>query len=528
MVVLGIAWGLGLGTACTGTDDGASYSLELVPVTAEKNQDPFFDVDTHTLQVQGSNNDVYQEMTLNGDQILLGGLDLLDGATISYRGSTNHQVTSFGRTGPISIVDGAEQSVPIWVGEVDAMGWLTERDSKLGVFKGALTALGDGRFLLFGGVDLTIGGGTDETFDTISLLDLGSPEEDPEFHEIGTMPTYTDGGSSKTARVGLTATTLNDVDELAGQVLVAGGSANWLDGTNVTGDAFFFDPETGDMEQLDSDAWLGEERHDHIAVQNYQGDVVLFGGWGKSALNGSPGPVSYVDYFDRSERKFQKLGPYEIGVYGAADILGTTEGVLHCGGIDVTLTSWYTLDSCYLAAPNEDVDKLSSELPIDLGHHTLTYLEEGKVLIAGGVSVGADILDFDDQLDASNRAWVYDHNERSFTEVNNLHIGRAGHAAVALTGGRVLVVGGVTSLSWVPFVPEYASPPIPCGEIFNLSDGSWTPADNCLAGDSSGALEGPAVWPMVANDPELGALVMGGATDNWSADVHVGYWTHRN
>ena len=47
-------------------------------------------------------------MTLNGDQILLGGLDLLDGATISYRGSTNHQVTSFGRTGPISIVDGAE------------------------------------------------------------------------------------------------------------------------------------------------------------------------------------------------------------------------------------------------------------------------------------------------------------------------------------------------------------------------------------------------------------------------------------
>ena len=209
-------------------------------------------------------------------------------------------------------------------------------------------------------------------------------------------------------------------------------------------------------------------------------------------------------------------------------MLGTTEGVLHCGGIDLTSSSWYTSDSCYLAAPNEDVDELSTSMPLDLGLHTLTYLEEGKVLIAGGVSTGSAIVAPGEMVDASREAWVYDHGKREFEQVDDMAIGRAGHAAVLLSGSRVLVVGGVTAAAEIPFRDDYAEAPIACGEIFNLSDGSWEPADSCLAGDSSGALEGPAVWPLIANDPALGALVLGGAAENWSAVTQVGFWTHRN
>ncbi len=520
-------WGLAWLSGCTAGEDPISYTLTLLPVVADKNQDPFDGVDSHSLQVVGPNNDIYQEMTLQGTEVSLGGLDVMAGDTLTYRGSTAHQVTAFGRTAPITIGDGETSSVPIWVGEVDAMGWLLERDSKEGIFQGAVSSLGDGRFLLFGGEDRATGGNPDDAFDTISLLDLGTPDDEPVFVEIGTMPAYTDGGSSHTERVGLSATTLNDADELAGQVLVAGGTSQWLNGANVTGTAFFYDPETGDIEELGVDAWMGEERFDHVAVQNHQGDVVIFGGWGRGS-GGGVSVVSYIDYFDRSERAFQKLGPFDLGVYGAADVLGTTEGVLHCGGIDISSSTWYTLDACYLAAPNEDINQLATPLPMDLGLHTLTQVDEGKVLIAGGVHVGEAIVDLDTQVDASAKAWVYDHDKREFDEVDDMSIARAGHAAIPLSGNRVLVVGGVESSSQFPFGDTYATGPLACGEIFHLSDGSWEPADNCREGDAVGTLEAATVLPLVANDPELGALVMGGSQSNWAAATQIGFWTHRN
>ncbi len=527
MGVLAVFWTAGLLAGCTGGEEGVTYELELVPVVAERNQDPFATVDSHSLQVVGPGNDVYQEMTLTGTQVSLGGLDVMNGDTLTYRGSSNHQVTAYGRTGPVHIADGESLQVPIWIGEVDALGWLADRDDKEGVFQGALTALGDGRYLLFGGEDRTLNGGVDEPSDTISVLDLGEPDADPVFVELGVMPGYDDGGTTVTTRVGATATTLNDVDELGGQVLVAGGTATWGDPNNITGTAFLFDPETGDIEELDNDAWLGVPRFDHVAVQNRQGDVVLFGGMNK-VFGGVIAAVTYVDYFDRNERSFQKLGPFNIAAYGAADVLGTTEGVIHCGGLETTDNSWFTSDVCHLAAPNEDIDEIATAMPLDLGHHTVTYLDEGQVLIAGGVSTGEAIVGLGEMVDASSRAWIYDHQARAFEEVDEMAIGRAGHRAIPLSGSRVLVVGGVRMASEVPYGEQNAADPLACGEIFNLSDGSWEPADSCAAGDTSGVLKGRTVWPLVANDPDFGAVIMGGGQDNWSAGTYVGFWTHRN
>ncbi len=524
--VLVLAW---WPLACTGSEEGVTWDLTLLPVVAEKNQDPFDGLDSHSLQVTGPNTSEFREMTQEGSTVSLGGLGELSGATITYRGSLEHQVVSLGRTAPVTISDGETLEVPIFVGEVDAMAWLSERGTKEGIYGGAVAPGGDGRYFLFGGMDFGTGGSMGDTFDHIQILDLGTPSDDPVFETVGTMPAYDDAGSTHTERMGLTATTLNDADDLEGQILVTGGTATWQNGSTTTGTAFLYDPDTGEIYEFSNDDWLYEERNEHIAVQNAQGDVVLFGGWGR-AIGGGLVIVDDIEVYDRSQGErghFETLGNRSIGIFGAADLLGVTAGVLHCGGVKFAGNQWYTDDQCYLVSPNGEVDELSAPMPLDLGHHTLTWLEEGKVLLAGGVSVGDDITQQGDIVDASAEAWIYDHDLREFIEVDDMAVPRAAHAAVPLGNGRVLVVGGAAEVSDIPFSDNYSGEPMACGEIFDLATRSWTSADGCLAGDASGALEVRSISPVVGNDPDHGAVIMGGATVNWSATQTVGFWTFR-
>ena len=64
---------------------------------------------------------------------------------------------------------------------------------------------------------------------------------------------------------------------------------------------------------------------------------------------------------------------------------------------------------------------------------TATLLLDGRVLVTGGMAVGAPAL-------ASAEVW--DPATRAFTPTGSMHVSRVGHAAALLHDGRVLVVGG--------------------------------------------------------------------------------------
>ncbi|GAA2399809.1 hypothetical protein GCM10010191_03720 [Actinomadura vinacea] len=66
--------------------------------------------------------------------------------------------------------------------------------------------------------------------------------------------------------------------------------------------------------------------------------------------------------------------------------------------------------------------------------HTATALPDGRILVAGGTGTRGGSL-------AS--AEVYDPAEREWTEIAPMTDARSGHQAVPLTGGRVLMIGGV-------------------------------------------------------------------------------------
>ncbi|MEV4052827.1 kelch repeat-containing protein [Amycolatopsis sp. NPDC049688] len=70
--------------------------------------------------------------------------------------------------------------------------------------------------------------------------------------------------------------------------------------------------------------------------------------------------------------------------------------------------------------------------------HSVTLLADGKVLVAGGTSVGS--AQFPPPGLAA--AEVYDPAAGTWTSTGNLHTGRWGHSATVLADGSVLVAGG--------------------------------------------------------------------------------------
>ncbi|SPE31113.1 Kelch domain protein (fragment) [Candidatus Sulfotelmatomonas gaucii] len=96
--------------------------------------------------------------------------------------------------------------------------------------------------------------------------------------------------------------------------------------------------------------------------------------------------------------------------------------------------------------------------------HVAVLLPNGKVLIAGGVSVAYPV----EQPLAS--AEVYDPSTHSFAPTGSMNVPRSSPGAVLLANGKVLVVGGAQDLS---------------AEIYDPSTGTFTSAGNMVSADAA-------------------------------------------
>jgi len=65
--------------------------------------------------------------------------------------------------------------------------------------------------------------------------------------------------------------------------------------------------------------------------------------------------------------------------------------------------------------------------------HTATYLENGKVLITGGVNTTS-------RLDSAE---IYDPEKGKFVETGSMKAARDSHTATLLPNGKVLIAGGL-------------------------------------------------------------------------------------
>lgn len=439
-------------------------------------------------------------------------LPALDGATIALEGfGADGSLVAYGESSPVTLNEG-EAEAYIFVARTDAFGWLYNLASpSVGA---ALVADGNGDLLLFGG---TVSAAPTAAIlgrasTSVRRLDLNQAEEGLVFSTVGSMPAFPSGAVSDPGRAGHTAVRLGGTHDHKDYILVAGGSTDFWDSTQVTNTAFLWDPTT---DTVAGELELSSPLTHHVAVADAAGNVVLSGGSTRDD-NAASTYVAHRDmyFFDGASLQFSHLSVPSSArpwIHHAAARY-SDRGVLLCGGFGFPsgeTDPYEVFDGCAVVSTSGSYTQRSSSgvtLPEPRFHHAMIGLSDGKVLVTGGASYDGV------EYTVSNQAWVLDPSTNTWTDVGPMHLARAQHAMTLLPDGRVLVVGGVTAQSDHWWSGNNA---VACAEVYNPDLGDFVEVGTCTPTSTDGALPEQVARPAIATEPVRGmAVVVGGMTTN--------------
>jgi hypothetical protein len=287
------------------------------------------------------------------------------------------------------------------------------------------TLLNDGTVLIVGGIG-PYGLITGSILTNTTTAELYNPGN-------GTFsPT---AGGLNTPRFQHTATLLND-----GTVLIAGGYGS----SGPLASAELYNPATGMFSptiNLSTGATtsLNRGRYDHTATLLDNGTVLMAGGYGNFAA------LASAELYDPSTGTFSyttggpSLGLNMARLYHTATLLNDGT-VLIAGGEGSSLNSLASAE-LYNPATGTFSYTMSNGTPSSLTtaryYHTATLLNNGMVLIAGGIGLLSD--GFDGPLVATE---LYDPTGGGFTPTGSLNTARELPTATLLNNGMVLVAAG--------------------------------------------------------------------------------------
>jgi Galactose oxidase, central domain len=152
--------------------------------------------------------------------------------------------------------------------------------------------------------------------------------------------------------------------------------------------------------------------------------------------------------------RFVLTGSLSEGRIGHTGTLLPTGRVLLAGGFNAEGGGAY-LDSAQLYNAAKGTFTATGSLITRRVYHTATRLQNGKVLIVGGVASPTSFL-------AS--AELYDPNTGTFSSTGNMSAARFFHTATLLANGMVLIAGGWST-----------SGPLSSAELYDPSLGAFTP-----------------------------------------------------
>jgi Bacterial Ig-like domain (group 2)/Galactose oxidase, central domain len=300
---------------------------------------------------------------------------------------------------------------------------------------------------------------------------------------------FTPTGSLNEARGLHTATLLPD-----NRVLVAYGS-NSSSYSNATGyvglsSIEVYDPGTGRFTEIVGVDGAGIFGHTATLLPN--GKVLLAGGFVNSVWDyGGSTSSNGASLYDSATDEFSGTGDMTASRGDHTATLLASGKVLIAGGADQDPTGT-GLASAELFDPNTGAFTETGSMAMGRFLHTATQLQDGRVLIVGGVLRSAS--------DPVATAEVYDPATGIFTMTGAMATARERHTATLLADGRVLIVGGTTSTGATAIV-----------EVYDPSTGSFS---------VTGSMAEARTFHTATLLPNGKVLVAGGDDENSTAEVY--------
>jgi hypothetical protein len=514
--------------ACSG---GADYALQLRPIVPQ-NQTPFSEGDRLDLILEHANGEVERHNLGNpSGSLVLEELGILQGTTIRLEVLAGDQITAVGRSQPIDLQTGQSEQ-PILLANLNDLAWL--EDYPGGLYHANPVAIGNGRFLVFGGLSMNSASTGGRNGKQVLALDLADPTEPVSLEEIGEMPAYPAGingeNGSVSARHGASAALLTHGPH-AGKVLVAGGTNRVMESQNITNSAFFFEPDTGAITVLSESDQMDRSHYLQETVMDASGNVVVLGGW-KQGQDGFVYIQHAFDFFDASTGRFDQSTKNRTlrgaGAFGMAAVLGST-GVVHCGGARTSQGSWNNLPHCSLITSSGELSDEIPDMPVSLSHGEMIALSSTELLVVGGLNI-PDFLEIGVARAATDVVLHYDHLNQQWTELGGLHLPRANAALGLLPDGRVLILGGALKADL--FTIQYTAQEdiLSCVEIYDPEIGLNQPAkkastllEGCTSEQVTSLMPTRAHSITTAQDPDFGFVGFGGLNQDGS-QTSVLYW----
>ncbi len=236
-------------------------------------------------------------------------------------------------------------------------------------------------------------------------------------------------GSLQKARGFHTATLLNN-----GMVLVAGGANPASDPQCIGGIVSAEQYDAYAVASTPTGA-LTAARYAHTATLLPNGNVLVVGGFGDTTDCQGVGALAQntAELYNPDKGSFSMTGNMSIPRGGHTATLLMDDKVLVAGGADHGVGGTGT-DSAELYDPNTGDFTQTGSMVVARFRHTATLLQNGKVLIVGGVPL--------DSANPTSTAELYDPATGSFTVTGGMTTAREEHTATLLADGKVLIVGG--------------------------------------------------------------------------------------
>jgi hypothetical protein len=220
----------------------------------------------------------------------------------------------------------------------------------------------------------------------------------------------------------------------SGKVLVVGGAG--------LASSEMFDPASGAFTTGNN---MGTSRARHTATLLKSGKVLIAGGW-MLINNQTTQALASAELFDPTTGMFTatKGDMTDARAHDTATLLDDGK-VLLTGGVGNSGVFFMTAE---LFDPTTETFSLTGKMEVARAGHTATLLNNGKVLVAGGGNGSGDFA----------TAEIFDPSTGSFAPTaGNMVTARGGHTATMLNDGTVLLAGGSSDASAELFDPNTAT-----------------------------------------------------------------------